>query len=649
MADISLKFPDGNSRHYAPGTTAAGVASDISTSLGKKAISATLDGAHWDLAWPIERDAEISIHTMKDDDQALELIRHDLAHIMARAVQEIWPDVKVTIGPVIEHGWYYDFDRQEPFTPEDLGRIEAKMKEIINARDPIRTEVWDRERAIAHYEANGEQYKVELVNAIPDDGQPIRMYWHGDWQDLCRGPHLQHTGQVPADAFKLMNVAGAYWRGDSSRPMLQRIYGVAFKNRDDLKAHLTMLEEAEKRDHRRLGREMDLFHMQEEAPGQIFWHPNGWTLYTTLQDYMRRKQRDGGYKEINTPQVLNRTFWEKSGHWDNYSEHMFVVEVEEEHAKEKAINALKPMNCPCHVQVFNQGLRSYRELPLRLAEFGSCSRYEPSGALHGLMRVRGFTQDDGHIFCTAEQIESECVRFVNYLDGVYRDLGFDSFDIKFATRPEKRVGSEEVWDHAEAALEAAVKTTGRPYELEPGDGAFYGPKLDFYLTDAIGRVWQCGTFQVDPNLPTRLDAEYVGEDGAKHRPFMLHRACLGSFERFLGILIENYAGRFPLWLTPRQVVVASIVSGADDFVEDVTETLRAAGIRAEADVRNEKINYKIREHSVSKVPVILAIGQREVEDRTVTVRRLGDKQTSVQPLDEFVNALKAEAMPPDLR
>ncbi|NND40768.1 MAG: threonine--tRNA ligase [Silicimonas sp.] len=649
MADISLKFPDGNSRHYAPGTTAAGVASDISTSLGKKAISATLDGAHWDLAWPIERDAEISIHTMKDDDQALELIRHDLAHIMARAVQEIWPDVKVTIGPVIEHGWYYDFDRQEPFTPEDLGRIEAKMKEIINARDPIRTEVWDRERAIAHYEANGEQYKVELVNAIPDDGQPIRMYWHGDWQDLCRGPHLQHTGQVPADAFKLMNVAGAYWRGDSSRPMLQRIYGVAFKNRDDLKAHLTMLEEAEKRDHRRLGREMALFHMQEEAPGQIFWHPNGWTLYTTLQDYMRRKQRDGGYKEINTPQVLNRTFWEKSGHWDNYSEHMFVVEVEEEHAKEKAINALKPMNCPCHVQVFNQGLRSYRELPLRLAEFGSCSRYEPSGALHGLMRVRGFTQDDGHIFCTAEQIESECVRFVNYLDGVYRDLGFDSFDIKFATRPEKRVGSEEVWDHAEAALEAAVKTTGRPYELEPGDGAFYGPKLDFYLTDAIGRVWQCGTFQVDPNLPTRLDAEYVGEDGAKHRPFMLHRACLGSFERFLGILIENYAGRFPLWLAPRQVVVASIVSGADDFVEDVTETLRAAGIRAEADVRNEKINYKIREHSVSKVPVILAIGQREVEDRTVTVRRLGDKQTSVQPLDEFVNALKAEAMPPDLR
>ncbi|MBT8416383.1 MAG: threonine--tRNA ligase [Silicimonas sp.] len=649
MADISLKFPDGNSRHYAPGTTAAGVASDISTSLGKKAISATLDGAHWDLAWPIERDAEISIHTMKDDDQALELIRHDLAHIMARAVQEIWPDVKVTIGPVIEHGWYYDFDRQEPFTPEDLGRIEAKMKEIINARDPIRTEVWDRERAIAHYEANGEQYKVELVNAIPDDGQPIRMYWHGDWQDLCRGPHLQHTGQVPADAFKLMNVAGAYWRGDSSRPMLQRIYGVAFKNRDDLKAHLTMLEEAEKRDHRRLGREMDLFHMQEEAPGQIFWHPNGWTLYTTLQDYMRRKQRDGGYKEINTPQVLNRTFWEKSGHWDNYSEHMFVVEVEEEHAKEKAINALKPMNCPCHVQVFNQGLRSYRELPLRLAEFGSCSRYEPSGALHGLMRVRGFTQDDGHIFCTAEQIESECVRFVNYLDGVYRDLGFDSFDIKFATRPEKRVGSEEVWDHAEAALEAAVKTTERPYELEPGDGAFYGPKLDFYLTDAIGRVWQCGTFQVDPNLPTRLDAEYVGEDGAKHRPFMLHRACLGSFERFLGILIENYAGRFPLWLAPRQVVVASIVSGADDFVEDVTETLRAAGIRAEADVRNEKINYKIREHSVPKVPVILAIGQREVEDRTVTVRRLGDKQTSVQPLDEFVNALKAEAMPPDLR
>ena len=648
MADISLTFPDGNARAFPAGITPAEVAAAISTSLGKKAISATVDDQHWDLQWPIESDAAIAIHTMKDDAPALELIRHDLAHIMARAVQAIWPDVKVTIGPVIEHGWYYDFERAEPFTPEDLGQIEAKMKEIINARDPVRTEVWERDRALQHYRDTGEPYKVELIEGIPGS-DPIRMYWHGDWQDLCRGPHLQHTGQVPADAFKLMSIAGAYWRGDSSRAMLQRIYGVAFKNRDDLKKHLTMLEEAAKRDHRRLGREMDLFHMQEEAPGQIFWHPNGWTLYTTLQDFMRRRQRAGGYQEINTPQVLNRTFWEQSGHWENYADHMFVVEVEEEHAREKAVNALKPMNCPCHVQVFNQGLRSYRELPLRLAEFGSCSRYEPSGALHGLMRVRGFTQDDGHIFCTAEQIEAECVRFVDYLDSVYRDLGFESFDIKFATRPDKRVGAEEVWDHAEAALEAAVKVTGRPYEIEEGDGAFYGPKLDFYLTDAIGRVWQCGTFQVDPNLPERLGAEYVAEDGAKHRPFMLHRACLGSFERFLGILIENYAGRFPLWLAPRQVVVASIVSDADDYVAEVVEALTAAGIRAEADTRNEKINYKVREHSVGKVPVILAIGQREVDDRTVSMRRLGQKDSRTLSMTDVVSELAAEALPPDQR
>lgn len=648
MAQISLTFPDGNSREFDAGVTPAEIASSIASSLAKKAISATVDGAHWDLQWPIENNASIAINTMKDEAPALELIRHDLAHIMARAVQEIWPDVQVTIGPVIEHGWYYDFDRDEPFTPEDLGLIEKKMKEIINSRDEVRTEVWERAKAVDFYKSNNEPYKVELIEAIPGN-EPIRMYWHGDWQDLCRGPHLQHTGQVPADAFKLMSVAGAYWRGDSNRPMLQRIYGVAFQNRNDLQAHLTMLEEAEKRDHRRLGREMELFHMQEEAPGQIFWHPSGWTLYTTLQDFMRRRQRDGGYNEINTPQVLNRTFWERSGHWENYGDHMFVVEVEEEHAKEKAVNALKPMNCPCHVQVFNHGLRSYRELPLRLAEFGSCSRYEPSGALHGLMRVRGFTQDDGHIFCTAEQIESECVRFVNYLDSVYRDLGFESFDIKFATRPEKRVGADEVWDHAEAALEAAVKTTGRPYELEPGDGAFYGPKLDFYLTDAIGRVWQCGTFQVDPNLPDRLGAEYIGEDGQKHRPFMLHRACLGSFERFLGILIENFAGRFPLWLAPRQVVVASIVSEADDYVLETVEKLKAHGIRAEADIRNEKINYKVREHSVGKVPVILAVGRKEVEDGTVTLRRLGEKQTSVVSVDQIAAELAQEALPPDLQ
>ncbi|EAQ02812.1 Threonyl-tRNA synthetase, class IIa [Pseudooceanicola batsensis HTCC2597] len=659
MSQITLTFPDGNTREVPQGITPAQVASDISTSLGKKAISATVNGAHFDLQWPIEKDASVAIHTMQDDEQALELIRHDLAHIMARAVQEIWPEVKVTIGPVRDYGWFYDFDREEPFTPEDLGRIEARMKEIINARDAVRTEVWSRDQAIAHYEKTGEPYKVELVNRIPE-GEPIRMYWHGDWQDLCRGPHLQHTGQVPADAFKLTHIAGAYWLGDSSRPMLQRIYGIAFKNRNDLKAHLNMLEEAAKRDHRKLGREMGLFHMQEEAPGQVFWHPNGWTIYTTLQDYVRRKQRAGGYNEINTPQVVDRKLWEASGHWEKYQHHMFIVEVDEsrdgEHddaaAKSREhtrINALKPMNCPCHVQVFNQGLKSYRDLPLRLAEFGSCARFEPSGALHGIMRVRGFTQDDAHIFCTEEQIQEECARFIDFLADIYRELGFPEFEIRFATRPEKRVGTEESWDYVEGALENAIKATGHDYVLEPGDGAFYGPKLDFYLTDAIGRVWQCGTFQVDPNLPERLDAGYIAADGERHRPFMLHRAVLGSFERFIGILIENHAGKLPLWLAPRQVVVAAIVSDADDYCREVVAKLQAAGIRAETDLRNEKINYKVREHSVGKVPYILACGMKEVEERTVSVRKLGEKQTSGATLDEIVDRLRTEATPPDQR
>ncbi|KPQ06589.1 MAG: threonyl-tRNA synthetase ThrS [Rhodobacteraceae bacterium HLUCCA12] len=648
MSRISLTFPDGNKRDYAAGVTPAEVAASISTSLGKKAISASVDGRHWDLQWPIDHDAAIAIHTMADDAPALELIRHDLAHIMARAVQEIWPEVKVTIGPVIKDGWYYDFDRAEPFTPEDLAVIEKKMKEIINARDPVTTEIWDRARAIAHYERINEPFKVELIESIPGD-EPLRMYWHGHWQDLCRGPHLQHTGQVPADAFKLMSVAGAYWRGDSTRPMLQRIYGVAFKNRDDLKAHLTMLEEAAKRDHRRLGREMDLFHMQEEAPGQVFWHPNGWTIYTTLQDYMRRQQRRDGYEEINTPQVVNRVLWEKSGHWANYQENMFIVEVEEDHAREKTVNALKPMNCPCHVQIFNVGLKSYRDLPLRLAEFGSCNRYEPSGALHGIMRVRGFTQDDAHIFCTEDQIEGESRKFIELLSRIYDDLGFTKWRIKLSTRPEKRIGSEESWDYAEAALAGAVKAAGHSYEIFEGEGAFYGPKLEFVLTDAIGRDWQCGTLQVDPNLPERLEASYIGADGGKHRPIMLHRAVLGSFERFIGILIENYAGRLPLWLAPKQVVVASIVSDADGFVHEVVETLRAAGIRAEADLRNEKINYKVREHSLAKVPVILAVGAREVAERTVSVRRLGETRTETMALEALVPALAAEAMPPDQR
>ena len=585
---------------------------------------------------------------MKDAAPALELIRHDLAHVMARAVQEIWPDVKVTIGPVRDYGWFYDFDRAEPFTPEDLGQIEAKMRQIIAARDPVRTEVWDRARARAHYEAAGEPFKVELLDRIPDD-QQIRMYWHGDWQDLCRGPHLQSTGQLPADAFKLTHVAGAYWLGDNTRPMLQRIYGVAFRNRDDLKAHMTMLEEAAKRDHRKLGREMDLFHMQEEAPGQVFWHPNGWTIYTTLQDYMRRQQRRDGYVEVNTPQVVNRKLWEASGHWENYQENMFIVEVDEDHAREKTVNALKPMNCPCHVQVYNHGLKSYRDLPLRMAEFGSCNRYEPSGALHGIMRVRGFTQDDAHIFCTPAQIEAESKKFITFLSGIYADLGFTNWRIKLSTRPEKRIGTEEAWDHAEAALANAVTAAGHTYEIFEGEGAFYGPKLEFVLTDAIGRDWQCGTLQVDPNLPERLDAEYVGEDGQKHRPIMLHRAVLGSFERFIGMLIENFAGKLPLWLAPRQVVVASIVSDADDYVAEVVAALTAAGIRAEADTRNEKINYKVREHSLGKVPVIMAVGMKEVEDRTVSIRRLDKQGSESVALDDAVAALAAEATPPDLR
>ncbi|MGB5865774.1 MAG: threonine--tRNA ligase [Sulfitobacter sp.] len=647
MVQIALTLPDGNARHYDAGITAGEVAADISKSLGKKAISATVNGQHFDLAWPIESDADIAIHTLADEDQANELVRHDLAHIMARAVQEIWPDTKVTIGPVIKDGWYYDFDRKESFTPEDLGLIEKKMKEIINKRDPVRTEVWDRARAIAHYEASGEPYKVELIEAIPGD-EPLRMYWHGDWQDLCRGPHLQHTGQVPGDSFKLMSIAGAYWRGDSDRAMLQRIYGVAFTGKEKLKAHLNMLEEAAKRDHRKLGREMDLYHMQEEAPGQVFWHPNGWLIYTQLQDYMRRKQRADGYVEVNTPQVVNRKLWEDSGHWQNYQDHMFIVEVDEEHAREKTVNALKPMNCPCHVQIFNTGMKSYRDLPLRMAEFGSCNRYEPSGALHGIMRVRGFTQDDGHIFCTEDQIVEETEKFITFLASVYADLGFENWTIKLSTRPEKRIGSDESWDRVEKALGDACNAAGHEFELLEGEGAFYGPKLEFTLTDAIGREWQCGTLQVDPNLPERLGASYVGTDGGKHRPVMLHRATLGSFERFIGILIEEHAGKLPFWLAPRQVVVASITSDADAYVADVVAQLRAVGVRAEADIRNEKINYKVREHSVGKVPVILAVGNREVDERTVSVRRLGEKQTSVQALDDVTNDLKREATAPDL-
>lgn len=648
MATVNLTLPDGNKRQYPAGVTGMEVAQDISKSLGKAAISCSVDGEHRDLSRSIDIDVGFAIHTMKDDVQALELIRHDTAHIMARAVQELWPDVKVTIGPVIDNGFYYDFDRDEPFSSEDLGVIEKKMREIINKREPVTTELWSRERAVEYFKNSDEPFKIELVNMIPE-GEDLRMYWHGHWQDLCRGPHLVHTGQVPADGFKLMNVAGAYWRGDSKNKMLQRIYGVAFKNKNDLKAHLHMLEEAEKRDHRKLGRAMDLFHLQEEAPGMIFWHPNGWSLYRTLQDYMRRRQQADGYKEINTPQVVDRKLWEASGHWDKYRENMFTTEIDDDHANEKRTNALKPMNCPCHVQVYNQGLKSYRDLPLRLAEFGSCHRYESSGSMHGLMRVRGFTQDDAHIFCTEDQIASETKQFIELLTRVYKDLGFEKFEIKFSTRPEVRAGSDAVWDKAEAALEGAIKALGHPYKIDPGEGAFYGPKLDFKLTDAIGREWQLGTFQADFVLPDRLEAEYIGEDGAKHTPVMLHRAILGSFERFLGILIENHAGKFPLWLAPRQIVVASIVSDADGFVNEVVETLRAAGLRAEADIRNEKINYKVREHSVGKVPVILAVGMKEVEERTVSMRRLGDKGSKVFDLETAVADLVLEATAPDLK
>ncbi len=646
--EVAVTLPDGAVRQYPAGVTGAEIAADISKSLAKAALAVTIDGRLADLSEPIGKNVALSIVTVKDEAPALELIRHDCAHIMARAVQELWPDTRVTIGPVIENGWYYDFDRADPFTPEDLEAIEAKMRQIIALRDPVSTEVWDRDRAIRHYEALGEPFKVELIEAIPGV-EPIRMYWHGPWQDLCRGPHLANTGQVPADGFKLMSVAGAYWRGDSSRPMLQRIYGVAFRSRDDLKAYLHRLEEAAKRDHRKLGREMKLFHLQEEAPGMVFWHPDGWMIYRTLEDYMRRRLRAAGYKEIRTPQVVDRVLWERSGHWETYQQHMFIAEVEEEHAKEKRVNALKPMNCPCHVQVYNQGLKSYRDLPLRLAEFGACHRYEPSGSMHGLMRVRGFTQDDAHIFCTEDQIEAECAGFIELLTSVYADLGFDSFDIKLSTRPDVRIGTDEAWDFVENALESAIQKVGRAYEIDPGEGAFYGPKLDFKLTDAIGREWQCGTFQVDPNLPERLDAEYVGEDGARHRPFMLHRAILGSFERFIGVLIEHYAGKLPLWLASRQVVVAPIVSDANGYAEEVVAALKAAGIRAEADLRNEKINYKVREHSLGKVPVILAVGNREVEERTVSVRRLGEKDSAVMSLDAALAEISAEAVPPDLR
>ena len=645
---IKVTFPDGAARDYARGTTGTTVVEGISKSLAKKTVAMRWNGVLSDLSDELNEDGKIEFVTRDSGSKdVLELIRHDAAHVLAEAVQELWPTTQVTIGPVIENGFYYDFKRDEPFSEEDFPAIEKKMAEIIDRGAAFTKEIWTRDQAKEFFKARGENFKVELVDAIPAD-QSLKMYKQGQWIDLCRGPHMRTVKDVGM-AFKLTKVAGAYWRGDSNNPVLSRIYGTAFASKDELDAYLHMVEEAEKRDHRKLGREMDLFHMQEEAPGQVFWHPKGWSIYVALQDYMRRKQRADGYVEVNTPQVVSRKLWEASGHWDNYQENMFIVEVDEEHAKTKTVNALKPMNCPCHVQVFNHGLKSYRDLPLRMAEFGSCNRYEPSGALHGIMRVRGFTQDDAHIFCTEEQIEAETKKFIDLLSGVYADLGFTGWRIKLSTRPEKRIGSEESWDRAESALGNACKAAGYDYTIFPGEGAFYGPKLEFVLTDAIGRDWQCGTLQVDPNLPERLNAEYVGADGAKHRPIMLHRAVVGSFERFIGILIENSSGKLPMWLAPTQVVVATIVSEADDYAEKLVSQLKAAGIRAELDTRNEKINYKVREHSVGKVPLMFVVGKREAEEGNVSIRRLGTEGQKVEPFMDALVALMAEATAPDLK
>ena len=638
MTEVSIEFPDGTIKNFQKGINAVQVAENISNSLKKAAIACSLNGVLSDLSKEINESCKLEIFTIKNEKVALELIRHDCAHIMARAVQEIWPDTKVTIGPVIENGWFYDFDRDEPFTPENLLTIEKKMREIIDLKDPVKFEVWERNKAIKYYSEKKEPYKVQLINDIPER-EKILMYWHGYWQDLCRGPHLANTGQIPSDCFKLMSIAGAYWKGDSNNKMLQRIYGVAFRNRDELKKYLNFLEEAQKRDHRKIGKEMELFHMQEEAPGMVFWHPNGWRIYQILQNYMQRELEKGGYSEVKTPQVVGRKLWEDSGHWEKFQEHMFIVEVDEEGSKDKRINALKPMNCPCHIQIYNQGVKSYRDLPFRMSEFGSCHRYEPSGAMHGIMRVRGFVQDDAHIFCTEEQIESETKKFIELLSKIYSDLGFTDYKIKFSDRPEKRAGSDETWFKAEEALKNATYTAGYSFELNPGEGAFYGPKLEFVLTDAIGRDWQCGTLQVDFVLPERLNANYIAMDGNKKNVVMLHRAILGSFERFIGILIEENSGKLPLWLTPTQVVIASVVSGANDYAKEIYQDLISKNIRAKLDIRNEKINYKIREHSLKKIPIIYAVGLREVENKTVTIRKLGSNKTSTVSFVEEIKGL----------
>jgi threonyl-tRNA synthetase len=634
-------LPDGSVRAYDAPISGATLAATIGPGLAKAAIAMRVDGALQDLARTIEADAKVVFVTRRDAD-ALELIRHDTAHVLAEAVQALFPGTQVTIGPSIENGFYYDFARNEPFKPDDFPAIEAKMREIIARAEKFERIVTSRHEAIALFEAKGEKYKVQLIQDLPA-GETITLYRQGDWIDLCRGPHMPTTGHV-GDAFKLTKVAGAYWRGDHRNAMLSRIYGTAWRDAKELAAYLTQIEEAEKRDHRRLGRDMHLFHQQEEAAGQVFWHPKGWRLWRNVENYLRRRLDAAGYDEVKTPQLLDRSFWEQSGHWDNYRANMFIAETEDG----KTL-ALKPMNCPGHVQVFKQGIKSYRDLPLRIAEFGSCHRYEPSGALHGIMRVRAFVQDDAHIFCTEDQVADETVRLVELLRTVYRDLGFDNFVVKFSDRPAQRAGSDAVWDKAEAALREACEKAGVPYTLNPGEGAFYGPKLEFVLRDAIGRDWQCGTHQVDFVLPERLDATYVGEDGAKHRPVMLHRAILGSLERFLGILIEQYAGKFPLWLAPLQVVVATITSDADAYAKQVAADFARAGLMVETDLRNEKINFKVREHSLAKVPVLAVVGRKEAEARTLALRRIGSEANETVTLDAALTRLVAEATPPDLR
>jgi len=641
---MNITLPDGSIRELKKGSTGLDLANDIGPGLAKAAIAIVVNGSQRDLCDPINDDSTVSILTI-DSNEGLEIMRHTLtAQVLARAIKNLYPNSKLAIGPTIDDGFYYDFLTEKAVSSDDLPKIENEMRNIIASGDLINKSLNTKKEAIKLFKSKQENYKVDIINdSDQEDNFQIYQQGESDFIDLCKGPHLPNLKHI--GAFKLTKIAGAYWRGDSNNEMLTRIYGTAWKSDKELNAYLHRLEEAEKRDHRKLAKEMDLFHFQEEAPGMVFWHPNGWTIYRALEDYMRDKL-SGSYQEIKTPQVVDRKLWEASGHWDKYRENMFITEIDEEHANEKRVNALKPMNCPCHVQVYNQGLKSYRDLPLRLAEFGSCHRYEASGTMHGLMRVRGFTQDDGHIFCTEAQIESETAIFIKLLSSIYKDLGFEEFSIKLSTRPEVRVGSDKVWDKAEAALENAITKLNLPFTIDEGDGAFYGPKLDFVLTDAIGREWQCGTFQADFNLPDRLDAEYIGEDGSKHHPVMIHRAILGSFERFIGVLIENYSGRLPLWLAPRQVVIASIISDVDSYVDEVAELLKAQGVRVETDTRNEKISYKVREHSAAKVPVIMVIGKKEAEERTLSVRRLGSDKNISYDLESIIDQISNESKSP---